>query len=67
MGAPYGAEHNATKNLEDGYLHQYTVDAISNLATAKASDRKEIAQLTSTVARLTTELSTVKNKLVFAL
>ena len=52
-GSPYGAAHNATANLDDGYLQQETVDAIANLATATASDRVTIAQLTSTVKGLT--------------
>ena len=32
-GEPYGAAHNATTYLDDGYLQQETVDAITNLAT----------------------------------
>ena len=40
------------------------VDAIANLATDTASDRDAIAQLTATVARLTTEIATLNVKLV---
>ena len=64
MGAPYVAAHNATKNPDNGYPQQETVDAIANLATATASDRTIIAQLTATVARLMTELATLNEKLV---
>ena len=64
MGASYGTAHKATANLDDGYLQQETVDAISNLAKATASDRAAIVQLTGTAMRLTTELATVNMKLV---
>ena len=64
MGAPYVAAHNATKNPDNGYPQQETVDAIANLATATASYRTTIAQLTSTAVRLMTELATVNEKLV---
>ena len=40
------------------------VDTIAKLATAAASDRAAIAQLTATVTRLTTELATMNVKLV---
>ena len=63
-GTFYGAAHNTTANPDDGYLQQETVDAIANLATAMASDRAAIAQLMSTVERLTAELVTVNAKLV---
>ena len=43
------------------------VDAISNLVTTQASDCVDIAQLTSTVERLTANLVTVNAKLVTAL
>ena len=43
------------------------VEAIANLSTATASDRAAIAQLTSTVKRLTAELVTVNANLVTAL
>ena len=66
-GAPYGAAHNATAHPDKGYLQQETVDAIANLATATASDRAAIAQLTSTVDWLTAELLAVNAKLVTAL
>ena len=52
-GTPYGAAHNATAHLYDGYLQQETVDAIANLATATAINLAAIAQLTATVKRLT--------------
>ena len=42
-GTPYGAAYNATAHPDDGYLQQETVDAIANLATARASDRAAIA------------------------
>ena len=67
MRAPYGTAQNATANPEGGYLQQEMVDAISNLATATLSDRAAIKQLTATVARLTTKLATVNEKLVVAL
>ena len=66
-GAPYGAAHSTTANLDDGYLQQETVDAITNLATTKASDCAAIEKLMATVARLTTELATVHVKLVVVL
>ena len=43
------------------------VDAIANLATATASDRDTIAQLTATVARLTTDIETTNDNIVVAL
>ena len=61
--APYGAAHNATTNPDNRYLQQETVDAIANLATATASDRTSISQLTANVARLTTVLVTVNKKI----
>ena len=64
---PYIAVHNATANPENGYLHQYAVDYIANFATAPANDHEAITQLVTTVARLTTELVTVNEKLVIAL
>ena len=67
MGAPYVAAHNATKNPDNGYPQQETVDAIAKLAADIVSDRAAIAKLTATVARLTTEIATVNKKLVFVL
>ena len=66
-GAPYGMEHNATANPDDGYLLQDTVDAIVKLAKAMAIDREAVTQLTTTISRLTTELATVNEKIVVAL
>ena len=66
-GTPYGAAHNATARLDDGYLQQETVDAIANLAAATASDRAAIAQLTATLERLTADLVTMNTKLIAAL
>ena len=66
-GTPYDAAHNATARPDDKYLQKETVDAIENLATATASDCAAIAQLTTTVERLTAELVTVNTKLVAAL
>ena len=66
-GTPYGAAHNVTIGPDNGYLHQDTVGAIANLATATASNRAAIANLTSTVERLTSEIVTVNTKLVAAL
>ena len=63
-GTPYGAAHNATTHPDGGYLQQEMVDDIANLATATASDRAAIAQLTSTVESLTAELVIVNTKLV---
>ena len=66
-GTPYGATHNNTAHPDVGYLQQYMVDAIANLAKATSSDCAAIAQLTTTVERLTAELVTVNTKLVAAL
>ena len=52
-GTPYGAAHNATAHPDGGCLQQETVDTIANLVTATASDRAAIAELASTVKRLT--------------
>ena len=67
MVSPYGAAHNATANPDNGYLRQEMVDFIATLAMAMASDSAAIVQLTSTVARLKTELVTVNNNLVISL
>ena len=67
MGAPNRAAHNATANTDDRYLQKETVNAITNLATATASDRTATAQITANVARLTMELATVNTNLVVAL
>ena len=66
-GTPYGDAHNATAHPDDGYLQQETVDTIANLATAKASDRAAISQITSTVERLTEDLVKVNVTLVTSL
>ena len=66
-GTPYGDARNATALPDNGCLQQETVDAIANLATATASDRASIVQLTATVERLMAELVTVNTKLVAAL
>ena len=66
-GTTYGAAHNATALPDDGYLQQETVESIANLATATASNRAAIAQLTATVESLTTDLVTVNTNLVAAL
>ena len=66
-GAPYGAANNTTARQDNRYLQQETVDAITNLATATASDCAAIAQLTSTIERLTSELVTVNANLVTSL
>ena len=66
-GTPYDAAHNATPHSYDRYLQQETVDASANLATATASDRAAINQLTAMVKRLTAELVTVNSNLVTAL
>ena len=66
-GAPYGEAHNATTNLEIGYLYQYTVDAIANLTMATASDCTAISQLIATVARLMTDITMVNENIVIAL
>ena len=58
-GSPYGASHNSITNPDDGYLHQYTVDVIANLALDMASNCADITQLTAIVVRLLTELVTV--------
>ena len=63
-GAPYGAANNTTARQDNRYLQQETVDAITNLATATASDCAAIKYLTSTVERLMVEVVTVNAKLV---
>ena len=66
-GAPYVAAHNSTTHPDNGYLQQETVDNITNLATAMASDRAAIAHLTSKVKRFTAKLVTLNVKLVTVL
>ena len=66
-GTLYGAAHNATAHPDDGYLQQETVDAIANLATATASNRAAISQLTAMVKRLRAELVTMSAEFVTAL
>ena len=64
---PYGTAHNATSHPDDGYLQQETVDAITNLATAMASNRSAISQLKATVESVTAEFVTVNANIVAAL
>ena len=66
-GTPYGGAYNATTHLDDVYLQQETMDNIANLTKSTASDRAAIAQLTTTVERLTSDLVTVNTKLVTSL
>ena len=67
MGASYRALHNVTTNPGGEYIHQDTVDAIVNLATSTVSDRASIVQITATIVRLTTDIATVKEKLIISL
>ena len=67
MVAPYRAAHNITANSYVRYIHQETLDAIANSATATTSDRSAIAQFTSTIARLTADIATMNKKLSIAL
>ena len=67
MSAPHGPTLKSPANLDDGYLHQDTMDAILNLAIAKVSDRTFIAQLTVTVARLMMEIDMVNDKIIISL
>ena len=48
---PTAIRHNAIVCPDDGYLQQETVNAITNLETATASNRTAIAQLKSTVQK----------------
>ena len=48
-------------------FEQRTIDAIANLATATASDRATVANLTATISELTWELKQTQAKLVAAL
>ena len=66
-GTPYSAAHKATAQPDRGQLQEETVDAITKLAIATASDHAAIAQLTARVERLTEELVTVNAKLVTSL
>jgi hypothetical protein len=54
-------------HAEEATDQQETINAIANLATATAEDRKAVANLTSTNAILTKELATSNGKLVTAL
>ena len=67
MGATYGVAHNAAINPDDGYIHQYTVDAITNLTKVMVSYPTTIAQLTVTIARLTKNIAAMNKKLVVSL
>ena len=44
-----------------------TVDALANLATAKAADRATVATLTDTIAQLSSELASAQAKLISSL
>ena len=63
-GTTYGVAHKASTKPDNGCIHQDTVDVIKNLVTAMESDHATITQITSTIARLMTELVIV-NKIVF--
>jgi hypothetical protein len=67
-GARYQSA-NAAHGLGNGeaIYQQDTVNAIANLATATAHDRNTVATLTSTNSALSSELTTVNRKFVFAL
>jgi hypothetical protein len=47
--------------------HDHTINAIANLATATAEDRRAVATLTATNSSLTTDLATSNAKLITAL
>ena len=60
MGAPYGLVQNATTNPDDGYIHQDMVYTV-------ARDHAATVKLTATITRLTTQLATINEKLIFFL
>jgi hypothetical protein len=59
--------HAAGFSAEELAKHQGTIDAIANLATATAEDRRAVANLMETKTTLTKELATSNGKLVTAL
>ena len=61
-----GAGYQGQTNLTLSY-QQETVNALACLATATATDRKVVENLTRTVSTLTTELVTTNEKIVVAL
>jgi hypothetical protein len=61
IGRGYQGQANAVS------YQQETVDAIACLATATASDRQALANLTTTNLALTTELASINAKLITAL
>jgi hypothetical protein len=62
--SPRAAGFSATDVAD---YHDETIDAIANLATATAADRQAVANLTTTNASLTKDLSTSTTKLLAAL
>jgi len=52
---------------ENEEFQQDTIDAIANLATATASDRETVANMSSTIDTLTNELATTNHELIIAL
>lgn len=66
--AGYQSANSARNHASDNAIYQQeTVDAIANLATATAHDRAAVASLTSTISKLTTELTATNAQLVTAL
>jgi hypothetical protein len=61
---PGAAGFNAEEIVDH---HENTLDALANLATATAEDRRAVVNLTGTNATLTTELATSNGKLISAL
>ena len=64
-GQKYGTANVAHENAPA--FEQRTIDAIANLATATASDRATVANLTATISELTAELKKTQAKLIAAL
>ena len=58
---------HANMAIQEPTYEQRTIDAISNLATATASDCATVATLTATIEKLTTDLKNVQSQLVAAL
>jgi hypothetical protein len=61
---PGAAGFNAEEVADN---HESTLDALANLATATAEDRRAVANLTGTNATLTKDLATSNGKLIAAL
>ena len=60
--------HAKSAYMEQHTHHQErTIEAIANLATATSSDRATVAQMTATIAQLTTDLKRSQDKIIVTL